>query len=501
MTNYKRLISYMYEYENGIKRKNVGYVRIEVKNGQCKFTIHMQLPGQPDSVFPTYMIHRDSSGLDLVYLGDSLLKANMMDSRFIADEANIMDSGYNLKEMNGILIFMNDNIFFATLWDDYVLKPEELLQAMKADNQTSKSNQKKNEGKIVNRKPADIVAKPDSDESKEAIIGEGRKGTEDKVVLNDADDVKAADKSSDDITVDNRPYNELKAAFDLNNDKAVTDRTDEGVREDKDSKEALYESSQNQNKVCEDLQKADNNKKEEKRAECANMENEHREEDFYEEKLSLEEELKIPTYKFPRGLKTVEMFRRSMAVADKIDNADKDDRTNVLTDARQQKEASMKTAKESMAEVAGSDLGNREPNMREEKELKAADTGPARVVDGSTVDMDSIMARFNRLYPFEENEIVMCVKIEPKDIGLLPKEYWPLSSNSFLLHGYYCYHHLILAKMKYKDRAVYILGVPGLYQHREQFMARMFGFDCFKSIKKREPKKGDFGYWYLQLNF
>lgn len=498
MTNYKRLISYMYEYENGIKRKNVGYVRIEVKNGQCKFTIHMQLPGQTDSVFPTYIIHRDSSGLDLVYLGDSLLKANMMDSRFIADEANIMDSGYDLKEMSGILIFMNDNIFFATLWDDYMLKPEELLQAMKADNQTSKAKQKKNESKTVNRQPAEIKAEPDGKGSKEGIIGKGIEDTKDIGVQSEPDDVKATDGFSDDKNAADKPHVEMNAAVGLNKNKADVERVEERPKEDKDSKEALHESSIEQNKACEDLQRAD--AKEEKRAEAENIDKKNREEEYYEEKLSLEEELKIPTYKFPRGLKTVEMFRRSMAVADKIYGADKDDRTNKVTDARQQAEASINTAKERMTDVAGPDLSNKEPIMRDEKELKAADTGSARVVDDRTVDLDSIMARFNRLYPFEENEIVMCVKIEPKDIGLLPKEYWPLSSNSFLLHGYYCYHHLILAKMKYKDRAVYILGVPGLYQHREQFMARMFGFDCFKSIKKREPKKGDFGYWYLQLN-
>ena len=36
MSNYRRLISYIYAYEGGIKGKNVGFAKLEVRNGQCK---------------------------------------------------------------------------------------------------------------------------------------------------------------------------------------------------------------------------------------------------------------------------------------------------------------------------------------------------------------------------------------------------------------------------------------------------------------------------------
>jgi hypothetical protein len=111
-----------------------------------------------------------------------------------------------------------------------------------------------------------------------------------------------------------------------------------------------------------------------------------------------------------------------------------------------------------------------------------------------------IFESYPRIYPFEDNEITMCVKIEPKDIGYLPVDAWVLSNNSFLMHGYYCYNHLIFAKMKDRFGCRYILGVPGIYHNRERFMARMFGFESFKSIRKRELRQGDFGYWYIPLS-
>ena len=37
--------------------------------------------------------------------------------------------------------------------------------------------------------------------------------------------------------------------------------------------------------------------------------------------------------------------------------------------------------------------------------------------------------------------------IKPQDIGLLPRENWVYGNNSFLLHGYYNYRYLILARL------------------------------------------------------
>ena len=103
-----------------------------------------------------------------------------------------------------------------------------------------------------------------------------------------------------------------------------------------------------------------------------------------------------------------------------------------------------------------------------------------------------------RMCPFEDATITQCVRIEPADLEYLPREAWVLGSNSFLLHGYYTYGHLILAKLKGMGVESTILGVPGQYQNRERFLAKMFGFEYFKPIGASSDE-GDFGYWYLFL--
>lgn len=97
------------------------------------------------------------------------------------------------------------------------------------------------------------------------------------------------------------------------------------------------------------------------------------------------------------------------------------------------------------------------------------------------------------MYPFDDDEVDTCVRLEPQDIGRMPMDCWSYGSNSFLLHGYYSYRHLIFARMG----EIYILGVPGTKHSRETFMANMFGFHSFKPICKE--KEMDFGYWYTQL--
>ena len=113
--------------------------------------------------------------------------------------------------------------------------------------------------------------------------------------------------------------------------------------------------------------------------------------------------------------------------------------------------------------------------------------------------VDRIFENYPGMYPFEDDEIMDCVKLEPRDIGILPMDKWILATNSFLLHGYYTYRHLIFARKKEEGQLKYMLGVPGIYRDRERFMAGMFGFSEFKCVRNVEKNTGDFGYWYMEI--
>ncbi len=93
----------------------------------------------------------------------------------------------------------------------------------------------------------------------------------------------------------------------------------------------------------------------------------------------------------------------------------------------------------------------------------------------------------------------LCTKIQRKDLARLPRCEWKLSNNSFLLHGYYNYHHLVFLD----DGEWLRVGVPGIYHLKEQKAAEAFGFsefirrrDIAVELEKEEREEDDgFGYW------
>ena len=398
MADYKRMVSYMYQYDNGVKRKNVGYARVETKNAQCKITLHMQLLGQLDSIFPTYLIQRDENNLELIYLGDTLLKSQVMDSKLTADEDNIMGSGYGISDIGGILIFLNDKVFFATEWDDKPIVAKEVLEAMKP----------KPKKPTVSVEVEDTKLEPKSEE--------------------------VQDKSEEEV--------QLASSLSI-----------EGIEEPQIQEPQIQEPL-------------------------------------------IEDEATIPRYKLPRGWKTVERLQNPyIAETMQINNAVgvADVQTNEGADFGENRELSIN---EDENQAEGND------NLSGYDLIEKMNAGLGNDID-DLIDPPTARQFFEnypRIYPFEDNEITLCVKIEPKDIGMLPKDIWVLSNNSFLMHGFYCYHHLIFAQIKDRFGCRYVLGVPGIYHNREKFMARMFGFESFKSIRKRELRQGDFGYWYLPIS-
>lgn len=86
------------------------------------------------------------------------------------------------------------------------------------------------------------------------------------------------------------------------------------------------------------------------------------------------------------------------------------------------------------------------------------------------------------------------ISINPITLKMLAPEYRKLANNSFLLHGFYNYRHIILGYYQDDKREGYYIGVPGTYDEREQMVAEMFGFEGY------EPA-GGVGYYMRRVEF
>lgn len=82
------------------------------------------------------------------------------------------------------------------------------------------------------------------------------------------------------------------------------------------------------------------------------------------------------------------------------------------------------------------------------------------------------------------------------ELGVLEEEmlFRTYLHNSFLLHGYYNYGHLVLDERNGESR----LGVPGNYYEREQMVATMFGFPDFEPAGREKIQTGTFGYYFTK---
>ncbi len=94
------------------------------------------------------------------------------------------------------------------------------------------------------------------------------------------------------------------------------------------------------------------------------------------------------------------------------------------------------------------------------------------------------------LYPFRGQGPY--VSIKPVDLQLLDEKYHKLTENSFLMHAFYQYRHMILGEYEQDGSTYFYVGVPGEFVKKEQESAAMFGFEGYEH-------SGDLGYYLYRV--
>lgn len=109
---------------------------------------------------------------------------------------------------------------------------------------------------------------------------------------------------------------------------------------------------------------------------------------------------------------------------------------------------------------------------------------------------NQLVSIYPHICPFRDEREYL--SIGPGDFVLLPEKYYALANNSFLLHGYYNYGHLILNRVEIRNQVNYYIGVPGNFYEREKQVAILFGFESFECLE--EPaRSGDYGYYMMKV--
>ena len=182
-----------------------------------------------------------------------------------------------------------------------------------------------------------------------------------------------------------------------------------------------------------------------------------------------------------------------MDVSGQIENVDDTDVSNQAesTDNIKEQEQNIAnlTAADNNAKIGNSGLNNAETDIEEAN--APVDEFEKMWINSVKQDppVDNI---FNTA--FYEGYKVSIAKL--KKLG---EEARQLADNQFLLKGYERYKHLLMGKVRYAGEKRYCVGVPGIYENREKYMAELYQFPIFLSLTENRMKTGNFGYWLYLL--
>lgn len=156
-----------------------------------------------------------------------------------------------------------------------------------------------------------------------------------------------------------------------------------------------------------------------------------------------------------------------------------------------------------VGEIEGQGQGGNQPEQAkrpiqtEQQETRSSKkTATEHTLHMKDTKWEQLSSIYPHIHPFRDAREFLSVG--PEDFVVLRERCYQMTHNSFLLHGYYNYRHLLLMRQEVSGEVKYYIGVPGNFYEREKQVARMFGFESFEGAK--EPAwEGDFGYYLISV--
>lgn len=376
MSGFQRFVTYINLYEENSKIRNVGFARVERQNEQCRIEIHMRGTGYTGISCPVHLFIRKDDKMEGVLIGKLQMINGSGDGRFLLEGGSLGDSGFDLTEAGGFLIFVNERVMFASQWDDKEIRREQF----------------------------------------------------------EAEEVWKARKKQEE---------EARKAQEERQAQAKRAEEEKKVREQKQAEEAR------------------------KRTGMGNRQN----------------------------FRTVQRN-----VQPPSQNPQPTVQRNVQPSSQNPQPAVQQRAQEEARPVEESQEGK----ALSDESIQAAEAAaqlqqPRQQEMAWPEQWQFILENYPVLTPFEGEDDILCVRLDLKDLRILPKRHWYLGNNSFLLHGFFNYRYLVLGAMEQEGQKRWFLGVPGVFQSQEKVMAAIFGFTEYKSEQTAQQKTNQFGYWYRFL--
>lgn len=486
MSDYRRWISYIYSYEHGEKRNNAGYARIELRDGRVKMTIYMT-PGKKGGTVKVCYYKSQPGHFAGVLLGSLDLSVPAPVFRNETYASNMMESGLFFMEMNGLLLFQEDGQYYASSWEEDSLEEEVARSIIRLVNGGGTEESEKKSEAGATREEENIeeeLALPERS-AQEAEMDTGALKQEFEPIRENTERMEAEPvrKTADQREEEGIRKTEEQTEEELAADTAGPRKT--GMADAENGEKVSVKDLEDSNKLKQDDSYADRNEVHGLMSYTASV-NENR--------AAAPENGRGMTGSSKAG-NSPESGRESGLRSRTEMEADTE--AEVIAELKPMPEVKTENSLGNVSEAPGKADWKQQIETRRLKASEASNRNCCRGVSQA----ERIFCCLPDMYPFEEVKYEKGVRMEPQDIGMLPRNLWKLAGNSFLLHAYYTYHHLLFVRKRQKEGMLYYLMIPGVYSEKEQHMAQMFGFWNFCPVKRKTLEQGDFGYWYLEVKF
>lgn len=512
MMNYRRLISYIYAYEGEVKGKNIGFAKLESRNGQCKLSVNVKKVYMGSSDLGVYLL---APGKE-IYLGNIFIRGGAGEFRASVSVENAADSGCSMDRCYGLTIHEKNDSWraYTTIWEDAVAHAAEIeLADLTSQNRGDSQSQ-------IHKKVEELNRELEAEERREA------------------EQVSRMDMAAEEnAAMDQEPSENKEPAPEMGQPVRMEENEEAGSSPGRDMMpEAVRQPEENSGGLSEwwtqigsneqleqppqpavngqpelPLQSASSGQEEQPPQPAANGQEEQplqlapngQAEQTLQPAANGQEEQPLqlaPNEQAEQTLQPAANGQQEQPLQPAANGRAEQPPQPAPNERSELQPKPVQT--EQSAQATPPTLHQEEPEMilGNPKELERLDLEERQNTSPQAL-WDSFRKRYPKIQAFDSPGSCEILTIKPQDIGLLPRETWNYGNNSFLLHGYYNYRYLILARVgdESRGRIRYILGVPGHYYSNEKYMASMFGFPHFVLSKKQPSQDGRFGYWYTDI--
>jgi len=442
MADYQRILSYLYRYEKAEKKECFGFVKAEQKSGSLKLTIQIDDERLLQGMELKLCFYERQGESWQVWQLDTLITQEHKEEIHLTYPTAMLPAGFRIKGQSGVLLYYQDAFYYGSVWIGEEI-PAETLEPLRWH-------------KIVNS--AKDKSQMQENKSGKDIAGKiSEKQTETEKIL--------PDKMSEKQKVSTRNI------------------TDEMLQEQQESEENILEEKGQINTESfeeKDFQKRAENKIENIKSEENLPESEN--DIAHSNNTNIEESVKIKEFS-----------------EDSIESKNKSElelKSELKTDAEIESKSELKTDAEIESKSELKIDSEIEPQIKIEAETEPEATS---VVDNFEKMWINAMKKNPSVDNIFNTAFYEGCRISTADLAQFGEEASVLKSNQFLLKGYGRYHHILAGKVRYAGEERYCIGVPGIYENREKYMAEIYQFPVFLSLTENRMKTGSFGYWLYLL--